>query len=140
MYYVFCMYWSEVKWKSLSHVWLFVTPWTLQPVGFSRPEYWSGEPLPSPGDLPNPGMEPRSAALQVDFLPAKIQGNSSVCTNYIAFHFFQGCGENSLFVDQGLTQLQSGVSGMKTSVILDFLVNISVTKIAGHEHLITFNP
>ena len=72
-------------------------------------------------------MEPRSAALQVDSLPAKTQGNSSVCTNYIAFHFFQGCGENSLFVDQGLTQLQSGVSGLKTSGILDFLVNISVT-------------
>ena len=47
--------------------------------------------------------------------------------NYIAFHIFQGWGENSLFVDQRLTQLQSGVSGMKTSSILDFLVNISVT-------------
>ena len=34
--------WSEVKWKSLSHVWLFVTPWTVQPMEFSRPEYWSG--------------------------------------------------------------------------------------------------
>ena len=48
------------KWKSLSHVWLFATPWTIQSMEFSRPEYWSGQPIPSPGDLPNPGIEPRS--------------------------------------------------------------------------------
>ena len=39
-------------------------PWTLQSIEFSRPEYWSGWPFPSPGDLPNPGIEPRSPALQ----------------------------------------------------------------------------
>jgi len=38
---------------------------------FSRPEYWSGEPFPSPGDLLNPGIEPRSPALQVDSLAAE---------------------------------------------------------------------
>ena len=37
-------------------------------LGFSRPEYWSGLPFPSPGDLPNPGIEPRSLALEVDSL------------------------------------------------------------------------
>ena len=41
---------------------------------FSRPEYWSGWPFPSPGDLPNPGIEPRSLVLQVDSLPAEPQG------------------------------------------------------------------
>ena len=41
---------------------------------FSRPEYWSGLPLPSPGDLPNPGMGPRSPAWQADALPAEPQG------------------------------------------------------------------
>ena len=66
------------KWKSLSHVWLFATPWTTQSVGFSRPEYWSGEPFPSPGDLPNPGIEPRSPALQVDSLPAEPQGKPKI--------------------------------------------------------------
>ena len=40
---------------------------------FSRPEYWSGYPFPSTGDLPNPGMEPRSPRLQVDSLPAEPQ-------------------------------------------------------------------
>ena len=41
---------------------------------FSRPEYWSGWPFPSPGDLPNPGIEPRSSTLQVDSLPAEAPG------------------------------------------------------------------
>ena len=40
---------------------------------FSRPEYWSGYPFPSPGDLPNPGIEPRCPTLQVDSLPAELQ-------------------------------------------------------------------
>ena len=65
---------SLVKWKSLSCVRLFATPWTIQSMEFSRPEHWSGWPFPSPGDLPNPGMEPRSPALQVDSLPAEPQG------------------------------------------------------------------
>ena len=41
---------------------------------FSRPEYWNGQPFPSPGDLPNPGIEPRSPTLQADSLPAEPQG------------------------------------------------------------------
>ena len=53
---------------------LFVTPWTTQSMGFSRPEYWSGKPFPSPGDLPNPEIEPTSPALQVDSLPAELPG------------------------------------------------------------------
>ena len=54
----------EVMWKSLSCVWLFTTPWTIWSMEFSRPEYWSGYPFSSPGDLPNPGTEPRAPALQ----------------------------------------------------------------------------
>ena len=58
----------QVKVKSLSRVRLFVTPWTVayQPLpsmGFSRQEYCSGLPFPSPGDLPDPGIEPGSPAL-----------------------------------------------------------------------------
>ena len=45
--------------------------------GFSRQEYWSGQPFPSPGDLPNPGIEPRSPTLQVDSLPSEPQGKPS---------------------------------------------------------------
>ena len=40
-------------------------------MGFSRQEYWSGLPLPSPGDLPNPGIEPGSPALRADALPSE---------------------------------------------------------------------
>ena len=53
------------------------TPWTIQSMDFSRPKYWSGWPLPSPGDLPNPGMEPRSPASQADSLPAGPPGKHS---------------------------------------------------------------
>ena len=42
--------------------------------GFSRQEYWSGLPFPSPGDIPNPGIEPRSPALQEDSFPAQLPG------------------------------------------------------------------
>ena len=60
------------KRKSLSHVCLFVTPQTIQSMEFSRPEYWSGQPFPSPGDFPNPGIELGSPALQVDSLPTEL--------------------------------------------------------------------
>ena len=57
---------SEVK--SFSRVRLFATSWTVAyqvppSMGFSRQEYWSGLPFPSLGDLPNPGIEPRSPTL-----------------------------------------------------------------------------
>ena len=57
-----------MKVKSLSHVRLFATPWTVAyqappSMGFSRQEYWSGVPLPSSGDLSDPGIEPGSPAL-----------------------------------------------------------------------------
>ena len=69
------------KWKSLSRVRLFATPRTVQSVEFSRPEYWGGYPFPSPGDLPNSGIKPRSPALQVDPLPAEPQGKAQHTQN-----------------------------------------------------------
>ena len=65
--------------KSFSHVRLFVTPWTVAyqappSMGFSRQEYWSGLPFPSPGDLPNPGIEPRSPTLAADALTSEPPG------------------------------------------------------------------
>ena len=59
---------KEKKVESHSHVRLFATPCSVAhpaplPMGFSRQEYWSGLPFPSPGDLPDPGIEPRSPAL-----------------------------------------------------------------------------
>ena len=65
--------------KSLSRVLLFATPWTVAyhappSMGFSRQEYWSGLPFPSPGDLPDPGIEPESPALGADALPSAPPG------------------------------------------------------------------
>ena len=51
-----------------------MTPWTIQSMEFSRPEYWCGWSFLSPGDLPNPGIEPRSPALQTYSLPAEPPG------------------------------------------------------------------
>ena len=61
-------------------------------MGFSRQEYWSGVPLPSPEDLPHPGMEPRSPALQADALPSEPPGKS-----YDPSYFF-GIMFNFLFI------------------------------------------
>ena len=67
---------------SLSHARLFVTPWSIvhqapPSMGFSGQEYWSGLPFPSPGDLPDPGIEPRSPALQVDTLTSESPGDTN---------------------------------------------------------------
>ena len=69
----------RLKGQLLSHVQLFGTPWTGArqaplSMGFPRQEYWSGLPFPSPGDLPDPGMEPESPELQADSLPSEPAG------------------------------------------------------------------
>ena len=66
--------------KSLSRVWLFVTPrtvayWAPPSMGFSRQEYWSRLPFPSPGELPDPGLEPGSPALWADTLLSETPGS-----------------------------------------------------------------
>ena len=75
IYRLLCSIWV----KSLSRVQLFATLWIVayQPalsIGFSRQEYWSGLPFPSPGDLPEPGIEPGSPTLQADALTSKPAG------------------------------------------------------------------
>ena len=69
------------KVKLFSRVLLLATPWTVAyqapaSMGFSKQEYWSGLRFPSPGDLPNPGIELRSPALQADTLPSEPPGNN----------------------------------------------------------------
>ena len=69
--------------KSLSRVQLFATPWMVADqappsMEFSRQEYWSGLPFPSPGDLPNPGIEPGSPELRADALLSEPPGNPTV--------------------------------------------------------------
>ena len=72
----------KVKVKLLSRVRLFATPWTVAyqappSMGSSRQECWSGLPFPSPGDLPDPGIEPGSPALQADVLLSEPPGTTS---------------------------------------------------------------
>ena len=69
--------------KSLSRVQLLVTPWTVAhqaslSVEFSRQESWTGLPFPPPGDLPDPGIEPETPALQADSLPSEPPGKPKV--------------------------------------------------------------
>ena len=79
-----------MKVKSLSRVGLFATPWTVAyqappSMGFSRQEYWSGLPFPSPEDLPNTGIEPGSPTLQADALPSEPPGKPVLNYKYIFF-------------------------------------------------------
>ena len=80
-----------MKVKSLSRVHLFATPWTVAyqappSMGFSRQEYWSGLPFPSPGDLPDSRIEPGSPALQADALPSDPPGKP--------LHYIKGENKN----------------------------------------------
>ena len=88
-----------MKVKSLSHVQLFATPWTVAyqappSMGFSRQEYWSGLPFPSPGDFPNPGIKPRSPALQADSLTAVPPGKYLRWCLLNQGKVMQGVGDN----------------------------------------------
>ena len=81
-----------MKVNSLSHVQLFGTTCTAAyqalPSMGSRQEYWSGLPFPSPGDLPNPGIEPGSPALQADALPSELPGKPQIMKKIlVAFTF-----------------------------------------------------
>ena len=66
-----------------------VTPWNVAcraplSMWFSRQEYWSGLPRPSPADLPNPGFEPRSLAFQVDSLLSEPPGKPLICSKWLS--------------------------------------------------------
>ena len=68
------------------------TPWTVShqvplSMGFSRQDYWNGLRLPSPGDLPNPGIKPWSPALQANSLPTEISGKPNNRATYRVFCF-----------------------------------------------------
>ena len=100
--------------KPFVYIYIFTTPWTAAYqappfMGFSRQEYWSGLPFPSPGDLLDPGIKPRSPTLQADSLPAKpvtLQQGSSFSYLWIilaqervaeTWHLLTGWGEITLF-------------------------------------------
>ena len=107
--------------ESLSHVWLFATPWSIQSMEFSRPECWSGQPFPSPVDLPNPGIEPRSPSLQVNYLPAEPQGKP------------KNTGVGSLSLLQGIFTTQ--VSGNEGGFFTNWTTSGSLGFLKGDLHI-----
>ena len=88
----------KVKVKSLSRVRLFGTLWTVAyqaspSMGFSRQEYWSGLPFPSPEDLPDPGIEPGSPALEADALTPETPGKpQNLALRCAVFYWGRGWG------------------------------------------------
>ena len=109
-------------------------PWTvahLAPlsIGFSRQEYWSGLPSPPPRDLPNPGIEPRSPALQVDSLPSEPPGKP------------KNIGVSSLSLLQGICPTQkSNQSVLHCRQILYQLSYLGGSNIFLREETSPFNP
>ena len=88
-----------------SHVQLFVIPWPVArqaplSMGFSRQKYWSRLPCPPPGDLPNPGIEPRSPALWADALLSELSGKP------------KNTGVGSLSLLQGIFPIQESNWGL----------------------------
>ena len=78
--------------SSVSRIQLFVTPRTVArqvplSMGFSREEYWSGLPFPSPGNFPDPGIKPRSPVLQADSLLSELQVSPTNVV-YICYLFY----------------------------------------------------
>ena len=88
-----CLHGPSVQ--SLSRVQLFAAPQTVAyqaplSMGFSRQQYWSELPFPSPGDLPNPGLEPRSPTLQTDTLPSEPKQWYNLCQRMLCLCSFLG--------------------------------------------------
>ena len=82
-----------------------MTPWTVAcqaslSTEISRQEYWSGQPFPSPGDCPNPGIKPRSPTLQVDSVPSESPGKP------------KNTGVGSLSLLQGIFPTQESTQGL----------------------------
>ena len=89
------------------------------PPGFSRPEYWSGLPCPSPGDFPNPGIEPRAPALQVDSLPSEPPGkprSSGSAENMASLSSVQLFSRVRLFATPWITAHQASLSISKLEI------------------------
>ena len=98
---------------------LFAIPWTIESMEFSRPEHWRGGPFPSPGNLPNPGIKPRSPEFQVDSLLAEPPGKP------------KNTGVGSLFLLQQIFLTQQSNWGL-----LPLQADSLPTELQGTPHLV----
>ena len=106
----------KVKGKLLSLVQLFATPWTVAyqaspSMGFSRQEYWSAVPLPSPGDLPNPGIKPGSPALEADALTSEPPGGDASSIPGLGRSPGEGNGNSLQYSCPGKSHRQRSLAG-----------------------------
>ena len=119
----------SVKVKSLSRVRLFATPWTVAcqaplSMGFSRQEYWNGLLFPSPGHLPDPGIEPGSPAFQADSLPFKLPGNKQIKLMY---------GNRNMEKEENAKRLVGGRKGFfELLIMFYFLLWLVVMLMCSH--------
>jgi len=118
-------------------LWLFVTPWTIAhqaflSMGFSRQEFWSGFPFPSPGDPPDPGIKPRSPALQAYSLLCKPPWKPPK-----TFSSVQSLSCVWLFATPWITARQAflSITNSRTSFKL-----VSIEKVMPSSHLILCHP
>ena len=118
-------YWSFKKYFTLK---VFVastaTTWTgarqaPQSMGSSRQDYWNGLPFPSPGDLPDPGIEPRSPALQAGSLLSELPGKPSIPLHFHNFFFF--------FLQSGLLKIYSLNFQLHNTVLLSIVTMLYFT-------------
>ena len=91
---------EQLVWKLLSHVWFFETPWTIQSMNSPGQKAGVGSQSPFPGDLPNPGIEPKSPSLQVDSLPSDPPGKP------------MNTGMDNLSLLQGIFPIQESNQGL----------------------------
>ena len=114
---------------SQSHLTL-CTLWTVAlqaplSMGFSRQEYWTGFPFPPPGDLPNPGIEPQSPALQVESFTAEPQGTLMVHVKK-RYIFWQPFSESPLFCKPHLRDNQGAkTKGPSAAMSYQILATVS---------------
>ena len=131
-------------WKSLSPVQLFVTPWTIQSMEFSRPEYWSGKPFPSPGDLPNHRHQTQVSHIAGGFFSQLSQKGSPIITminsKYACFSQFSSIQLLShvwFFVTPWTAARQASLSITNSQ---SWLKLISIELVMPSNHLILCHP
>ena len=102
---------------------------------FSRPEYWNEQPFPSPGDLPNPGIKPRSPASQADSLPAEPQ-KSPRTLEWVASPFFRGSSDPGIEPGSPALQADSLPTELSGEPNYKFLVEFLAIKITLQKNII----
>ena len=114
-------------------------PWTaacqalLKSMGFSRQEYWSGLSFPSPGHLPNPGIKPRSPALQIDSLPSEPPGKHGITQ----FSSVQSLSHVQLFETPWTAACQASLSITSSQSLLKLMF---IESVMPSNHLILCHP